>query len=347
LAARLLAFTLLLASAGSALATVHYVDVNSTHPTPPYTNWTTAATNIQDAVDASIANDEIVVTNGTYATGGRVDGTMNRVFVDKQLNIRSVNGALSTIIDGGGSARCVALYYGGTLSGFTLTRGSSYNGSGADGGTLNNCILSGNSAVGWYSEGGGAYYCTLNNCVLSGNSAAGPYGYGGAAYNCALSNCVLTGNSAYQGGGTYGGTLNNCTLTANSASGSGGGAYGCTLNNCITYFNTAPQGANYDFSSFFNYCCTTPLPVTGAGNISVDPQLASASHLSIASPCRGAGNAAYATGVDIDGEAWFSPPSIGCDEYHAGAATGPLSVAAAASLTKPCDAMSAKSAGPA
>ncbi len=37
----------------SALAGVHYVDVNSTNATPPYTNWTTAATNIQDAVDAA------------------------------------------------------------------------------------------------------------------------------------------------------------------------------------------------------------------------------------------------------------------------------------------------------
>ena len=52
-----------LATAGSALAALHYVDVNSTNATPPYTNWTTAATNIQDAVDAAVAGDEIVVTN--------------------------------------------------------------------------------------------------------------------------------------------------------------------------------------------------------------------------------------------------------------------------------------------
>ena len=39
----------------SALAGVHYVDVNSTNATPPYTNWTTAATNIQAAVDAAVA----------------------------------------------------------------------------------------------------------------------------------------------------------------------------------------------------------------------------------------------------------------------------------------------------
>ena len=67
LAARLFATGLLLASAGAALAAVHYVDVTSTNATPPYTNWATAARIIQDAVDAAVGSDEVVVTNGTYA----------------------------------------------------------------------------------------------------------------------------------------------------------------------------------------------------------------------------------------------------------------------------------------
>jgi hypothetical protein len=48
---------LLLFAAVTAPAAVLYVDLNSASPTPPYTNWATAATNIQDAVDAAVASD--------------------------------------------------------------------------------------------------------------------------------------------------------------------------------------------------------------------------------------------------------------------------------------------------
>ena len=70
------------AIAGSALADVHYVDVNGTNATPPYTSWATAATNIQAAVDAAVAGDEIVVTMGFTAAAVEM---VNRVGVDKPL----------------------------------------------------------------------------------------------------------------------------------------------------------------------------------------------------------------------------------------------------------------------
>jgi hypothetical protein len=80
-------------------ADVHYVDVNRTNATPPYTSWSTAATNIQNAVDAAVAGDEIVVTNGSYAP----------VSVDKPLSVRSVNGPQFTTINGHNAVRCVLL----------------------------------------------------------------------------------------------------------------------------------------------------------------------------------------------------------------------------------------------
>jgi hypothetical protein len=266
---------MLLASIGSAVATVHYVDVNSTNATPPYANWTTAATNIQDAVDAAVAGDEVVVTNGTYATGGRIDpnGDDTRVVVDKLLSLRSVSGPQSTTI--AGPSRCVYLTNSATLSGFTLTNGISFdNGGGvwcaASNSVVSNCVISGNQVWAYDEDscGGGAYGGTLNNCTLTGNSV----GYrtdsyladtttcgGGAAYSV-LNHCTVSGNivgvgvflgesTEAQGGGAAWCTLNSCTVRGNTATvggfngstaqAEGGGAAWCTLNNCTLAANSA------------------------------------------------------------------------------------------------------------
>jgi hypothetical protein len=94
---------LLLSFGTNTSAGVLYVDVNNASPSPPYTDWTNAATNIQDAIDAAAPGDQIVVTNGVYQTGGRAAGTSlfaSRIAVTKAVTLRSVNGPGVTVIRG-------------------------------------------------------------------------------------------------------------------------------------------------------------------------------------------------------------------------------------------------------
>jgi hypothetical protein len=219
------------------------------------------------------------------------------------------------------------------LDGFTLTGGDG----GARGGSLYNCILTGNSTTGGYGGGasgctlsnctlthnsttaygsgggGGAVDCILYNCTLMGNRSSGSYNYtyrGGGALDCILYNCTLTGNSVGEhgyGGGAYNCTLFNCTLTGNDGgySGYGGGTYDCTLNNCIVYYNSAHYDPNTSFSTC-NYCCTTPNP-GGTGNIDSEPMFVdlAAGNLRLLSnsPCINAGTNQdwMIEAIDLDG----------------------------------------------
>jgi hypothetical protein len=242
-----------------AAATQRYVDLNSPSPAPPYADWTTAATNIQDAVDAALPGDTIIVTNGLYATGGRVVyGAMtNRVAVTKALTLQSINGPAQTIIqgfqvpgttNGNAAVRCVYLTNGATLIGFTLAQGATRSagdtvreesGGGvyceSTSAVVSNCWINGNSSANY---GGGTSSGTLTSCTVSNNTCVNGRGSGGGAWSGVLSRCVLVANTAYIGGGANTATLNNCLLIGNRAS-YGGGAGDATLNGCTVVNNTA------------------------------------------------------------------------------------------------------------
>ncbi len=165
---------------------------------------------------------------------------------------------------------------------------------------------------------------------MLGNSSQ----WGGGSYQSILRNCLLQTNFANNlGGGAYGGTIINSTLTWNTAPfpGAGVGSRALIFNSIIynNYPTNSPfqNSANCDSLSLLQYSCTTPLP-SGTGNIGVDPQLLDSIHLTSTSPCRGAGSSNYVSGVDIDGEPWATPPSMGCDEYIEAGITGPLAVTA-------------------
>jgi hypothetical protein len=163
--------------------------------------------------------------------------------------------------------------------------------------------------------GGGAAGATLESCTLRGNQAADA---GGGALDGSLSNCLLTGNMANErtgsGGGAHGSYLNNCTLFGNAAK-FGGGAANARLNNCIIYSNNV---ANYSDSTL-NYCCTTPQPENGIGNITLPPLFidGAGGNLQPGSPCINAGNNAFAFGAtDLQGKPRIAGETIDIGAYE-------------------------------
>jgi hypothetical protein len=85
------------------------------------------------------------------------------------------------------------------------------------------------------------------------------------------------------------------------------------VNNSIVWKNEAESRADLFACEAF-YSCSPNLEPGVNGNITNIPALISFSHVAADSPCRGAGSTSYISETDIDGDAWLSPPSMGCDE---------------------------------
>ena len=279
-----------------------------------------------------------------YLAAGQLSGfTLANGATLSYSGIDAINGA------GGG------IYAEGSylpISNCVISGNSAVWGGGAYQGNLTDCFLAGNNA-----EHGGATYQSLNNsCIISNNQATGYGGgctggsldrcqvmrnqatYGGGVSSCALSNSAVVFNLASYGGGVQGDSFQNfhlshCTIAGNEALVEGGGAcsmdpsYWSDISSSILYDNMAPKGANYSgtLMNFYN-SCTLPVPDEGSDNFDADPLFAGDFRLSAMSPCRINGSSGSAESVDIDGEPWGEPASIGCDEYYGPELTGSMSV---------------------
>jgi len=195
------------------------------------------ASAIQQALCLGINGDEIIVAPGTYQ--------VNLVFCGADVILRSSAPedpaiVASTILDGGGMGRVVALsgYESGAcvLSGFTIQNGVAYHGAGifgnlctmgaiggaasrASDATIENNVIARNSAV-W--RGGGLQSCggLIRNNTITNNSS--DHGDAGGLVWChgTIENNVISGNWAkYYAGGLDGcdGTIQNNVITGNSA----------------------------------------------------------------------------------------------------------------------------------
>ena len=278
---------------------------------PPFTNWITAATNIQDAISENILPGGVVlVSNGVYDSGCvNIFGTSNRIAITNPITVRSANGRENTTLRGKGprgddAIRCAYIGNDARLEGFTLTGGHTRNrftilgelyGSGggawcAPEAYITDCLIISNEAL---HSAGGVFRGTLSNCTITAN-----YGHnyggglrwvhakrcritenasarGGGAHQRSLRNCLIHDNRAgVHGGGVFEGRVENCTITQNSAS-QGGGTRGSEVLNSIVYFNTGTIFSTHDVVLSTNgscdFTCTSRDP-GGSNNITAVPQ---------------------------------------------------------------------------
>lgn len=296
-------------------------------------------TAIQEAIDASVDGDVIIVDPGTYYENIRFEGK-NIVLTSEDPE--DPQAVASTIIDGRGIDSVIA--FAGTedesckLKGLTITNGSSRDGGGVCGGLLyyaeakasiERCLITGNTAT----DGGGVYGCagTISDCVITDNTAlesgggifssgrvqrcviarntAGGNG-GGINASGPIEGCLIFGNSAWSGGGVNWGWIVSCTITDNIA-GYGGGVSGSAVLDSIIWGNWAPEGVEvysdpWDTSeASYSYCCIREYDGEGVGNISDDPLYVDPEggdyHLEPYSACiDGGDNSALQSDVDLD-----------------------------------------------
>jgi len=202
--------------------TVFYADAGSTNPVSPFASWATAATNIQDALDAADHGCTIWVTNGVYDTGGEhfsSDITYNRVLIRKAVHLKSVNGPAHTFIVGReediqakqNPYRGILITdeaYGAVISGFTITNGhvTKYasmspvdqvaGGVMMLAGTLSNCVIRNCDGSGVaFMPPIASYYGYIYDCTVFDNSGASGGGIF-VAGDCTIERCRVVDNVA-------------------------------------------------------------------------------------------------------------------------------------------------------
>jgi hypothetical protein len=191
--------------------------------------------------------------------------------------------------------------------------------------------------------------CTVSGMLLYGFSLGGSsnnYGIYSNGYSTTVTikNCAVFGmrrNTSFGGcAGIYAQnsatTVTNCLVfdTLNYNNGTGNGIYASTsavIKNCVSVGNGGDDYYLGSASSSNNADSDGTAPGTSnVNNIThtdeFETLVGGDPHLKAGSSLIGQGVAVSGVDNDIDGDAWLSPPSIGCDEWTAAAAAGLLRI---------------------
>lgn len=249
---------------------------------------------IQNAIDAALPGDIVVVDSGTYSPI-RFNG--------KAITVRAAFGAANTFIDGGGVTTAVRFVDGETptsvLEGFTIRNGRAPVGGGAylnsASPTIRGCVFLNNLAT---DRGGGVAAvnsrATYENCSFQGNAATER---GGAVYlfvnsDTAFTNCAFVSNSVRnRNAPSYGGAV-----AAESAS-------DVTFSNCGFASNTAQPAETFTGASYGGAVWLSAV----AGTFT-DCEFTSNSVIGKQGDC--GGGAVYATGTSSVNSTTFTGNSV-------------------------------------
>jgi len=284
---------------------------------------------IQEALDAALSGDSIIVRDGTYAGSGN----KSLDFGGKAIVLQSENGPESCVIDCEGTGLAFNFHNNETstsvVDGFKIVNGGPDSTAGIQcsnsSPTIKNCIISGNTS----QTGGGGIACwdsspTIINCTIIENEAGIGPGGGILCSNSSspvIINCTISGNAADLGGGIASDTDSSPTLT-----------------NCILWNNSATLGPEIALTSSLTPSSLSSLTISysdveggqaavhvdggcnliwGDGNTNANPLFVGGGdyHLTSPSPCVNAGtDAGVYTDIDGDPRPQMGGFDMGSDE---------------------------------
>ena len=240
-----------------------YVDQACEAPAAPYGTWETAATKVQDALNAAVDGCEIVVRAARYADGARIN-------VEKSVHLHSETGNPEDVVfarkSGVDHAILFVSAHGALVNGFAIEggRANGYAGAGLSygilGGCVSNCVIRNCYGFNWSGEHSAvsSIYPTAltTHCVITNNSLAGDNGGGSKSIvginSGRLENCLVQGN--YSGSSASdpvnllsvgsAGVVANCTFVGNTTINRGlvyvSSTSGGAVTNCVFADNTFP-----------------------------------------------------------------------------------------------------------
>ncbi len=267
---------------------------------------------IQEAIDAAVDGDTVIVLTGTFTGTGNRDIDFN----SRAIAVRSENGPENCIVDCQQQGRAFYFHSGegvdSVVQGFTITGGNADNGGGiactaGASPTISNNIFTNNSCS-WV---GGGIYCLnstpriINNLFVNNGAGNGGGAVGCTNSSASIQNCTVFSNTAgagYQGGGiSFSGIssaiLQNSILWNNSPK-----QISVMWSAHLSISYSCPQGGQAEVSTYngsFSW---------GSGNIDVDPCFVDPNngnyHLHPDSPCIDTGDADFVSvtvTTDLDG----------------------------------------------